>query len=417
MRETPRILYLIGSLLLLAVACESKDDENADAGGGGRGEGDGPPPTAVRVATAELGSLDRYANFTGELLAEVMVDVTALESGLLVELLVDEGQRVDRGQRLAVLDDDLQQRQRAEAQARVETSEARRDQARAELRAQENEVERRRDLVRRNAFPEAELALLEDRLEVLREAVSLADAQLGEARATVGSTRVSLSRREVLAPIGGMVITRHVSPGATVSMQIPLVTIVDTRSLMLTANVPETQIAEISAGGTSAVTFDAIPDAVFAFTVLRVGQRIDRVSRTVEVMLTSDEPDPRFRHGMFARGRFITGHVDDAVVVPNEVLQTGLDGGVSVWTVEEGRARKTDVSVALSSERVSAIEGVTAGTTLIVSPPRRLQDGAPVHVTRSDAPASPAEQPAEEGREPGHQNEPTSRPSPAETSR
>lgn len=408
MRERPRILCLITSLLLaLAFGCGPKDDEGAQNPGQGRGSEGGPPPTAVRVTTAELGSLDRYATFTGELLAEQFVDVTSLESGLLVELLVNEGETVERGQRLAALDDDLQQRQRAEAQARVETAEARRDQARAELRAQENEVERRRDLARRDAFPEAELALLEDRLDVLRGAVGLADAQLEEARATVSSIRVSLSRREVLAPIGGMVITRHVSAGASVNTQSSLVTIVDTGSLALNASVPEPQVADIAAGGAATVTFDAIPDAMFAFTVSRIGQRVDRVSRTVEVLLTADEPSERFRHGMFARGRFITGHVDDAVVVPNEVLQTARDGAVTVWTVADGTARKLDVSIILSSERASAIEGVAAGTMLIISPPRRLQDGAPVHVAGNEAPSTRR----------GELDDPASRPSPAEGSR
>ena len=378
-----RILCLLASLLLvLLCACNSKEEENAESSE--PGQGGGPPPTAVRVTTAELGSLDRYAAFTGELLAETIVDVTALESGLLVELLVDEGAWVERDERLAVLDNALQERQRTEAQARVETAEARREQARAELRAQENEVERRRELAGRNAFPEAELALLEDRLAVLRAAVSLAEAQLDEARAAVRSVNLSLERREVLAPFSGLVITRHVSAGATITVQTPLLTIVDTSSLTLNADVPEVQIADIDVGGSAAVTFDATPDVTFSFTVARLGQRVDRASRTVEVLLTPDEPDPRFRHGMFARGRFVTGHVDAAVVVPNEVLQTGLDGAVSVWTVQDGHAQKLDVSVVLASERTTAVEGITAGTALILNPPRRLQDGALVHVATHD---------------------------------
>ncbi|MCA9565841.1 MAG: biotin/lipoyl-binding protein, partial [Myxococcales bacterium] len=217
-RFTYLTLIVMVAVATVVAGC-SGDDDSSESSGQSQGPPRGPRddgPVGVRVAISTSGRMERTVPFTAELLADTMVDVAPLESGRLTSLEVDEGDRVEAGQLIATLDDDVQDRVRAESRSRLDTSEARLEQARAELRAQENEVERRRSLVDRGAFPEADFAQLRDRVEVLEQAVALAEAQVDEAESAVRSGRVSVERREIRAPISGLVVERHLSAGAGV---------------------------------------------------------------------------------------------------------------------------------------------------------------------------------------------------------
>lgn len=388
-------VWLLAALLALTwPACESSESR-ADGSQNGQQEGqttngaDQPRrgsgfgdsgPMAVTVVVAEVGPLSQVVAFNGEIVAITIVDVAPLEAGRLLELLVDEGDRVEAGDLLAELDADLQERAREEARARVDTAEARLEQAQAELEAQNNEVDRRRALVERNAFPESELAQLEDHLDVLESAVALADAQYEEARAYLSSTSVGLDRRTITAPIAGLVIERHVSPGSVVSTQVPLVTIVDESSLRVVTQLSEQRLSSVPLGTQAVVQLDALVDREFSATVTRVGHTVDRSSRTVEIELQVERGDTELFPGMFARGVFIVDHVDAAVCVPSEAVHTTEDGRTTVWTVDGGIASKVVVTAQLQTERLVAVVGIEPGDEVITSPIQGLSPGSAVYV-------------------------------------
>ena len=362
--------------------CSKDEEEAAEEGGAPRGGGwgGGPQgPTSVRAAEATLGPLSETVSFTGEILADVMLDVSPLSGGQLVELRVDRGDRVEAGQVIAVLDSDAQRSDRALATARLESAEQRLAQSNASLQSHRNEMERRRVLLQRGAFPEADFAALEDQEDVLQAAVALNESLVAEARASISSSRVDLSRRTLEAPISGLVAERHVSVGAIVGTNTPIVTIVDESTLRVVARVSETRLSQATPGTRALIHLDAYPDETVPAAVFRTGDLVDRESRTVEIELALDGDRTEVRHGMFARGELIVAHEDECIRIPEEALQE-TPQGPRVWTVVDSTAVPVDVSVVLRSQLEVAVEGIPAGTQVILNPSRRMQPDSEVYV-------------------------------------
>ena len=381
-------VLVFGALVLGAFTGCSNGDAPASAGGPG---GPGPaPPTPVRVAVAEARSLVQTVDFAGELLAERRVELAPETSGRLVELLVDEGDRVTAEQRLAQLDTELVRRDVAEADARLHGAQARVAQAHAQREQQANEVSRRRPLAERNAFPAAQFAQLEDALQVGDEAVAVAETQVREAEAALQTARAELTRREVVAPFDGLVVTRHATVGAIASAQSPLLTLVDESSLRFVFPLSEQRLSLAAPGATATIRFDAFPDRVLEATIVQLGGVVDRESRTVDVKLRIEAAEAGLRHGMFGRGQLVAVETSDGTVVPITALQTTREDTVRVWTVDGDVVHPVDANVTLRTEAFAAVEGVAAGTRVVLAPPMSLTDGARVVVVGAPSDGSGA---------------------------
>lgn len=376
-------------LLVVLAGCRGGPDAAAQGPPPGAGPGQGPSPV-VEVVLAERGALTRTMAFTGEVLADRMVELTPLESGQLVDVSVDEGETVRAGAVLARLDDDVQDRRRREADAARRAAQAQVAQAVAERDRHAREVERRRRLQARDALPRAELEALEDQMATLEAAVAAAQAREAEASTALGSRRTDLERRRVVAPFDGLVVRRLRDPGAAVSAQQPVVVLVDPSSLEFVAQVPEHRLSEVEVGARASIALDAAPEQRIEATLRRIGSLVDRDSRTVELRFGLEEGPVAIRHGMFGRGRMTLEQREASVLVPDEAVHEGRGEGAAseVWVVREARAEKREVEVIHRLEGRVAVRGVDEGEQVIVSPVMRLQDGQSVR-TRAQPVARP----------------------------
>lgn len=388
-RGLTRSLTTLASCLLLSVACNG--DDPAPPGGG---PGERPPP-GVRVVTADGDALELDVAFTGELVARTAVALSPDVSGRLLELAVDEGDAVSAGSVIGRVDDETARDRRAEARARLESARARVALAEAEVTGRANEIARREPLAARDAFPAAELDALRDALRVDEQALTVARAQEAEAEAELAALRTELDRSTLVAPFDGLVVTRHVSAGAMVGPQTPVVTLVDPTSLRFVFRLAETRIGALSTDTHATLRFDAYPDRTFDARVSYIGSVVDRASRTVEVRLDVEPGDAALRDGMFGRGVIVTGRIDGGVVLPPDAVQATRDGSERVWVVRDGHAFSVQTEVLGRSEDAVAVSGVAPGASVIVAPPMGLTDDAPVYVVGATLPS--AERPAADG--------------------
>ena len=172
------------------------------------------------------------------------------------------------------------------------------------------------------AGPEAEaLALAERRLEVAKaqlaaaqadpslEQLALAQAQVDSARATLGVIQAQLDRLVLVAPIAGVVLSRHVEPGEFVMPGAPLATIARLDELTITVYVPEDRYGTINIGQVAQVRVDSFPSEVFAAVVQRVADQAEFTPRNVQteagrrttvfaVKLSVANPEGRLKPGM-----------------------------------------------------------------------------------------------------------------------
>ncbi len=370
------------ALLSLTALGGCGDREEAAAEGGPETRG---PAPAIEVQTASpvVGEITRFAGFSGEILADTLVEVAPLESGRLVELRVDAGDMVEAGDVIARIDDSLVRRQSNEAGSRVETAGARIDRARAALRRVENDIERRRPLADRGTFPAADFEALQDERAVQIAELSLAEAEHQQARAAASTARSAVDRRVIRAPISGVVAHRYVSVGAMVSPQAPLLTVLDASSLRVVTHLPERHVGTLRPDLPATLEIDAAGEALEA-RILRVAPQVDRSARTVMVEIALPESALELvRHGMFVRGQVALGRLTDATLIPGAALVDDPTGAL-VWTVVEGEAQRVPVQVLAREGDTIAVTGVDSASTLVVNPPARLQPGAAVRATPSE---------------------------------
>lgn len=274
-------------------------------------------PATVEAATVPLGGASATVVALGRIeAASEDVDVQAKRGGRLREVLVDEGDRVQRGQVLAVMDADEVVAAERSALARVAVAEAelarlvagardeeRRearaavDQAEAALRHAQREGERTTALVKEGIVSadaldraERDLAMAQARAVELRERAAFvaaparaderarAEAAVRLARAQLEEARVYVADSTIRSPLDGRVVRRHKQSGESVSpdQPTPILTLADAAPLRVRVEVDERDVARVAEGQAVYVTADAYGDTRFTGTVVRVGERLGR---------------------------------------------------------------------------------------------------------------------------------------------
>ncbi|HEV8640185.1 MAG TPA: efflux RND transporter periplasmic adaptor subunit [Methylomirabilota bacterium] len=297
---------------------------------------------AVRGLNGDTGAL----SVTGTVEA-TQVDLSAKITGRVVELLVREGQPVERGQLLARLDDTELAAEVRRAEAALATAEAQlRDllagprqqeieQARAALRNAtvtrewtERELRRVRELFGKDLVAAQEVDRAQQAYEVAvanevaaRERLALVEAgprpheveaaraRVAEARAALTLAQARLAEARLVSPITGLVLRKNVEVGETVNPGVSILTLMDPRDLWVRAYVPEIDIGRVKLGQEARITVDAYPGRAFAgtvseiaseaeFTPKNVQTRKERVNLVFRIKIAVRNPDGVLKPGM-----------------------------------------------------------------------------------------------------------------------
>lgn len=307
-----------------------------------RGGGD-----AVQYATVpvERGDLRVTVSATGNLQPTNQVEVGSELSGIITEVLVDNNDRVSRGQVLARLDTSRLQDTVRESEAALASAEANVAQSQATLTQAVARLKRLESVYRLSggAAPAAN-DLDVARADQARAAANLrvTQAAVGQARATLSSNRTQLSKATIRAPVAGVVLSRAVEPGQTVaaSFNAPvLFTLAEDLSRMqLEVKVDEADVGQVKAGQRATFQVDAYPGRSFDATVTR----LDLGSTTTTsssgsgqvvaytAVLTAANPDLALRPGMTGTASIIAAQKANILLVPNSALRfTPADGADS----------------------------------------------------------------------------------------
>jgi HlyD family secretion protein len=316
---------------------------------------------------ARSGDLPGVVNASAELEAEQRVNVSPKRQGILEELFVEEGDRVESGQPLARMDaGDLQERLR-ELKAQVISAEAQLERSRSEL-------ERNERLYRQNAISLSDY-------NTVRSTFLVEQAAVNAARQRLEARRVEQADLIVRAPFSGVVTQRFADPGAFVT---PTTTASATagatsssivelsQGLEVVAKVPESDIGRVREGQPASVRVDAFPDRRFAARVKRITPRAVKQNNVTsfDVYLTFVEPTPELRIGMTADVGFQTGVLRERTLVPTVaivtengqpgVLLVGADRKPTFQTVELGESGGRDTEI---------LSGLEPGTRIFIDLP------------------------------------------------
>lgn len=376
-------------------------------------------PVPVKTAVLKRGDLTATvtATTTSTIESEHNVTVSAQRMGRIVNLPVEEGEFVKKGQLLAELDRtdvlaELSQANanlslaksrftQAEAGMVIEkaTSESTAEEARSVLNEAGSNLERSKTLFTRGMISQQDRDAAQRTFDVakaryesavasldvakVREAeVSAARSSVKQAQAAVESVEVQLGYCTIKSPIDGVISKRPVDIGEMVSVGSVIAELLDPKDIYVLSTIDEVDVSKLMAGMPVKVHVDALPEKLFDGVITRIAPIVSgskQETRTFEVRTVFREDVEFLKPGMSADIEVISRVMKDILHVPAQAV-LDREGRKLVYVVEDGRARLVPVTVGyLSWSDAELTGGVKEGDSVITTPDAAgLRDGSKV---------------------------------------
>ena len=335
-----------------------------------RGQRAGEPIDPAMVIVAERAPLAIDVLEVGRIEAFEEVKLTSRRAGRVVAVRVSEGDRVEVGTPLVLLDPVAAKREVAKARVQL-------TRAKADLKFQQQSLARKERGFRLGVVPGVAA-------DEARQQTALARLQVRAARVDLSVARDHRREMRLTAPIAGTVIRRNIEPGETVRPGVEvspelesLMTIADLSRLRVTVELNQVDVAKVQVGQRVSLVLDALPKETFQAELSRIAAASTRKPGKdfdvfpVEALLTG--PDPRIKPGMTADVRIHVSEKPDVVSLPLESVRRE-EGKAFVKRVIAGERGETTerVQVTLGVEndrRVEVVSGINVGERVLIDPP------------------------------------------------
>ena len=330
-------------------------------------------------------------NASGYVVAERRAALASKITGRLVWLGVEEGSRVEKGQVVARLENADLEATLDQASASLKAAGDNLDAARAEYEDSMQDFERKRGLLEGGFVSRSVFDMAEARFKKASAAFAAAQAQINSARAALRGARASLGYSEIRAPFTGVVLTKNadigdiVTPlGASAGAKAAVVTIADMDTLQVEADVSEANISRVFKGMPCEIQLDALPLERFDGFIHMIVPTADRTKASVMVKIRFSDKDRRILPEMSAKVSFLSRAIapdeeEPRTTVPASAV-TGDNGRKFIFTVEDNRAKKVQVSTGVQIGDAMEVKGVEPGSRVIIAPPEGLDDGSKIKV-------------------------------------
>lgn len=336
----------------VAASGEEGDSARDAAPGDGEEAGEEEEEEAVPVEIAEIerGTIEAVVRSSANLEAENQVEVHSQAARLARDLLVEEGDIVERNQLLLRLQDEEQRSALARAQANLA-------QAKQEFDRQHRLHEQRLT---------SEVAYNNAKLEYEQQQIAVADA------------RRELSYTEVRAPITGTISARLVKVGDQVTVGQHLFDIVDFDSIVARVYVPEKHIQSLEPGQAARVSSSATETRRYSAHIDRIAPVVDPRTGTVKVTVAIGD-QPGLLPGMYVDVDLITEVHENAILIPKRAAVYDDDQIFVYRLAGDRRVERVNVIPALTDRNsIEPRSGFAAGDSIVVAGQTGLRDGSRV---------------------------------------
>jgi len=382
----------------------------------------GPPPRAVETIALQSGTAARQVQLLGQVEAAERATVRAQTNGVIQELLVEPGDRVEPGMTIAVLDDADQQLALSQAEARLAQQRsnlarltvgtrpeiiAQRQAALGAATAREQEaidnLQRTTTLVQEGALSQrllvearsavdaarggrlaAQAELAEAQAGPIREEIAAQQANVTAAQAEVNQAKLSQFRTQVKATSTGVVERRIVSRGDYVQNNGEIVSLIAGDQLDIFLELPEELTGRVTAGMPIQLTSRALPQWNQRTTITAVVPAADSASRRQRVRVRLENSGQRLLPGMAISGTLNLPSNRTSFVVSRDAL-TQRQNQWFVFAIADGKAQEIPVEMVTDLGKTVAIYSreLSRGQQLVLRGGDMLRDGVPVKVVQN----------------------------------
>jgi RND family efflux transporter MFP subunit len=405
------------------------------------------PKIPVKVVHPIKGVLERLSTQPGSIQAYESVRLFAKVPGFLKEQTVDIGDRVKKGQKLAVVDVPELESQLKRGKAGIKLALSRVDQMNARVNSAEAELlaakaavtraeamersaaawvryrtlqyQRMKDLFATKSIEERLVDESKEHLEASIETelsaketitaskakVVASQAKIEEAKADVGAAKAEVEVAEaeyekvhvlvafatIFAPFDGVVTQRRFNPGDYIRSgneagNEPLLTVDRTDLFRVVVQIPDRDVPYTDPGDTAFVQIDALPGSKFPAKVSRIASFEDPQTRLMKIELDLPNPTGRIRHGMYGQVTIVLDQEKELLSLPSSCLVGKVEDGKGiVYVVRDGHAQRTAVRLGTDNGlRVAVLGGLNREDDVVLHPGNALADGVEVAPTSAD---------------------------------
>ena len=308
--------------------------------------------TPVTVEVAQPFRADIYATYeaTATITSDADAPVVARATGEVVEILVEEGDRVTKGQVLARLDGE-----RLELEMLA---------AKANLKQASTEYERNIDLHERGLIAASTFDALQYDLE--------------ELEATYELKKLAYDYSNIRAPISGVVSSRDIKLGQHLSNNDSAFRITDTAELIAHLQIPQSELSKFAAGNAASIEVASMPDEGFTATIARISPTIDTRNGTFRATALISNAEGNLAPGMFGHFTISYEQHTDALVIPAEAL-IDEDDENTVYVVDDGEVVRRNVKIGIAADgNIEILDGLNENDVIVVVGHSGLRNGSKV---------------------------------------
>jgi multidrug efflux system membrane fusion protein len=372
--------WLLGLGVLIAAATFVYEGEPT----GGNQEQDAKPeaPVPVTVTEAALGQMPVYFDGLGTVQASNTVAIRTQVSGKLQSVDFVEGQRVKRGDVLAVVDP-------RPFQAALDQANAKRAEDEAQLVSDQKDLGRFKDLVKKGAGTQQSVDQQQAKVDNLKATIE-AD------QAGIEAAETQLSYTKITAPIDGRVGLRQVDAGNIVSPsdQTPITVLTEIAPAAAIVTLPQRDLGPLREamlkGDVGVIAFDQDNTRELGRgKLLLIDNQIDQSTSTIKLKASFPNEDERLWPGEFIRARVLVDTLKDVVLVPPAVVQRSTQG-LFAWAVTpENKAERRAITTGPSDDSAIVVaSGLKAGDRVVLSGQYRLREGVTVEPKEKPGPVA-----------------------------
>ena len=346
---------------------------------------------AVEVEVATVGQIYpsqtiTLLNASGYVVAQRKASLASKVTGRLVAIYVEEGNVVKKGDVVARLENEDVTALKKQASANLQVSRAELERTKAELNDASVNLKREKALLAKDFVSRLEYDSAEARYKMDAAAVASAEAAVKANAAALQNAEVSLGYTFIRAPFDAVVLTKNadigdiITPiGAAAEAKAAVVTIADMGSLMVEADVSESNLRQVHTGQACEIQLDAFPDIRFRGQVHMIVPTADRTRASVLVKVKFLDKDIRILPEMSAKVAFLERPLNPDELRPRTGVNTSsiVTRGSQkyVFLIKGDKAVETPVSIAeQSGEMTEILAGIKPGDKIILKPTDRIKN-------------------------------------------
>lgn len=342
-----------------------------------------PKPVIHITVPVEKRDIQQTVSATGVLDAYKKVNIGAQVSGQLQSLKVSLGEKVKKGQLLAVIDPSVKENDLRNAESQFKNIEAQKVSKKALLKKYELEYARQQEMSNSDAAAKADLESAEANLLSTRADIEALDAQITQANISVDTAKKNLGYTQILAPMDGVVVAVEAEVGQTlVSTQTAptILILADIDTMTVKAEISEADVIKVKPG--LSVYFNVLgeQDLKYSSIIRSVDPAPENITDTdIKAKTISSSaiyyngqfdiknPDHKLRIFMTAQVSIVLGEVKQVLAIPRSVLGNGIGDRFQVQVLNNGKAETRMIKTGFKDNvYIQVLDGLEEGTQVIV---------------------------------------------------